>query len=94
MRHILGLLNSVRRNGGVEVFDDGSILHVLNAVDQLASNTESRGDNTSGMTTVHSLFHNFNSQVSSEHSSERGGHPELLVVAATTVQADNQSRDL
>ncbi len=65
---------------------------VLDARDQLAHDPEARRHDAGGGTRMHALLQHPHGDRAAPQAAQRGGEPELAVIAATGIQADDQRR--
>src|SRR5205807_7276568 len=88
----LGLIEAERGDADVQVLRfDSPAGGVLEAVEEEAQDAEARRDDAAGIPRVHSLGEDVDGEVADDRAAERGGHPELFVVAAAAVEADGEA---
>jgi len=69
---------------------DRAIRLVFEARQKLAQDAEARRDDTRGVAGMYSLLQHLDGQSAGGHAAQRGGQPQLIVIAAARIEADDQ----
>ncbi len=90
-RGALRLLDALARNRRVE----GRVLHrarrgIVDALEQQPRDAKARSDDAARVARMHALGQHFHRQHAVHEAAQRGGAPELLVVAAARIEADHE----
>src|SRR5205814_5266744 len=72
--------------------DDRAALRVFEAIEKHADDAEARRHDAAGVAGMNAFIENFDSEVADDRAAKRRRHPKLIVVAATAVEADDESR--
>jgi hypothetical protein len=90
---LAGLQHAFRGNLDVHAVDeDAAGGFVLDPRQQLADDAEAGRHDAGGVAGVHAFLEHLHRQVAAGHAAQRGGAPQLVVVAAARIQADHQRR--
>ena len=92
-RGVFRLLEPRRRDVDVEPpRDDVARLRVFEAVEQHAENAEALRHDAAGVAGMHALGQHIDGEVANDRAAQRRRHPQLLIVAASAVETDHETR--